>query len=128
MRTWRARSPERARRVLHAHEVESGRRHDVLVHERRRGAARGGVRQEIVAVEARAGDRHEQLALLQRARVDRHPAHFAIAATREHAPAGRGAEFGERQGRGSAHGDHAFALRSSRATCSRATWRSSNGT
>ncbi len=129
VRRWRARS-ERARVVSATRTSGSGVCHRA-VHDGGGGAARGRVGQEVVAVEARARDGHEQLAGLQSARVDAHSGQAALRGGglgRERTPGGRG-DLGESEGeQGHVRRAHLLEpLTSRRPSTSRATCRSSKG-
>ena len=100
---------EAPRGVGHPHEGEAGRRRGVAVDERGGGAPRGGLGEEVVAVEARPTDRDEERARGQGARVDRDPGEDERARRGGDEPAvGAGEDVGESEGRVKRHRGHLF--------------------
>jgi hypothetical protein len=119
-----------ARGLGHADQAQARRRLDVAMDERSQGTAGSGLRHEVVAVEARAGDGHEELSRLHPARVDGHAAHPQAGRAGDHLAAGRHRDVLERRRLLQGHDrPQAFPLRSpGRARSARATCRSSKGT
>ena len=114
---------ERAGGVFDPHEPQRGRRRHVPVNDGGGRAGRGRGEEEVVAVEARAGDGEEHLSGPDRARVDRHAGEIEAGGTGPQPPARRRRDVLDPE-RSHGHGrrPHAFRPRRDRpAMSSRAT-------
>ena len=99
--------------VLHPDEAQSPRRGDLAVDDGGGGPGRGGGGEEVVAVEARAGDGEEHLARPDRPRIDGDAFQLTAVRAGQHLPSGHGGHVLQAQ-RAHGHGDrpHAFPPRS----------------